>query len=58
MAQRVDLDKQYIIRAFEACIASLKRSKNANNVNVRMLPIIDEDIKLYQNAINTLADSK
>lgn len=56
MTIRVELAKPYAIRAFEAAIASLKRSKNASNTNPQFLPIIDQDIAAYQNAINTITD--
>lgn len=57
MALRVDLNKLYAVRAFEAAIASLKRSEG-KGLNPAMLELIQKDIALYQNAINTITDTK
>jgi len=57
MALRVDINKQYAVRALENAIASLKRSEG-KGLNPDMLKLIQQDIAAYQNAINTIQEIK
>lgn len=57
MAFRVELDRGKLERAFEACIASLMRSKNTAK-NPLFLPIIEADLKAYTDAKNSMTEVK
>lgn len=57
MAIRIDIERSYIKRALEQAIASLKRAEN-KDINPMMKEIIQKDITMYQNAINTMTDIK
>lgn len=57
MAIRIDINREYLVRALEASIASLKRS-TVKQPNTMIIKIIEQDIAIYQNAMNTLQDVK
>lgn len=57
MAIRVEIERQYIERAFEAVIASLMRSKTSAK-NPLFVPIIEGDLKKYTDAKNSMSEIK
>lgn len=57
MAIRIELDKTYVKQALEAALASLKRSKD-KHLNPMMRELVEKDIAMLANAINTITEVK
>lgn len=57
MAQRVEIEKSFLIDAIEGKLQSLKRAQNTSK-NPKMKLVIDEDIRLYTHALNTITEVK
>lgn len=60
MAQQVQLDLNidYLKRAIEMAIASLKRSHTKTGINPAMRQLIDQDIAEYQKALASIKPAK
>lgn len=57
MATRVDLTTEQTRAALEQYVASVKRGMNTTK-NPAFKPIYEKDMATYQNAINTLTETK
>lgn len=57
MALRVEIARPMMERALEAAIASLLRSKNTAK-NPLFIPIIEQDLKAFTDAKNTMTEIK
>lgn len=58
MAVRVEIPREYVTRAFEAAISSLKRSEGKYGINPLVQEMIRKDIALYNNAMINMSEVK